>query len=78
MPGVLKLRWEANPELSSVWATYVVATGMICTDERTEQALIGFATDINHRLVTASADNRKFWTCYLDRSVAGDDFNSAV
>jgi hypothetical protein len=75
---VLKLRWEANSELSAAWATYVVATGMICTDDKTEQVLIGGVTEINHRLVTASIDNGRFWTSYFDRSVAGDDCESAV
>ena len=78
VPGVLKLRWEANPELSAAWATYVVATGIICTDEKTEQALVSAGKEINHRLVTASIDNRRFWTCFLDRSVAGDDADTSV
>ena len=78
MSGLLQLRWEANAELSAAWATYVVATGMICTDEKTEQALVDSAKEINHRLVTASTDNRRFWTCFLDRCVAGDDADTVV
>jgi hypothetical protein len=74
----MKLRWEADPELSAARAIYVVATGMPCTDAKLEHSLIGAVTEINHRLVSASIDNGRFWTCYFDRCVAGDDWTTAV
>ena len=74
----MKLRWKADTDLSAAWATYIVATGMTCTDQKAEQVLIGAVTEINHRLVSASIDIGRFWTCYLDRSVAGDACDTAV
>lgn len=74
----MKLHWEADPELSAARAIYVVATGTPCTDAKTEQSLIAAVTDVNHRLLSASIDNGRFWTGFLDRCVAGDAWAIAV
>ena len=74
----MKLHWRSDPELSAARAAYVVATGMPCTDKKTEQTLLATVNEINHRLITVSIDNGRFWTSYIDRCVAGDDRETAV
>ncbi len=74
----MKLHWRSDPELSAVRAAFVVATGMPCTDRKTEQSLVATVNEINHRLLSASIDNGRFWTGYLDRCVAGDPRDTAV
>ncbi len=76
--AVMKFRWEADPELSAARASYVLATGMVCNDRKTEQLLSGAVNEINQRLASASIDIRRFWTSYIDRMVAGDVRETAV
>lgn len=68
----MKLHWRSDPELSAARAAFVVATGMPCIDHKTEQSLVATVNEINHRLLSASIENGRFWTSYLDRCVAGD------
>ena len=76
--GDMKVNWVADAKLSAARAMFVVATGTPCTDESIEKLLIGTATEINHRLVSAAIDNGRFWTCFFDRCVAEDDFDQAA
>jgi hypothetical protein len=73
----VNLRWVAAPELSAAHATYVVATGAPCIDQRIEQLLLGSVTDINNRLVTASIDMAQFWKEYFNQVVAQTEMGEA-
>ncbi len=61
MAGKLTIRWRNDPQLSAIHAAYVVATDTVCTDRKTQQALVRPATEINNRLLSASIDVATFW-----------------
>ncbi len=61
MAAKVKIRWQADPQLSGLQAAYIVATGAACADHKTEVALLQPITEINSRLVSASLDIGKFW-----------------
>lgn len=63
------VQWLAQPELSAVHATYVVATGAPCTDPKTEGLLVGPVTEVNNRLLSASLDVGRFWKSYLQERI---------
>ncbi|MFK8113407.1 MAG: hypothetical protein AB8B91_14480 [Rubripirellula sp.] len=71
------LRWLAAPNLSAAHATYVIATGAPCTDEKTVQLLVGSVTDINNRLVTASIEMGTFWNEYFSGVLADCEMSVA-
>ncbi len=61
MAGKFTIRWQSDPQLSVIHAAYVVATDAVCSDRKTHQALVGPATEINNRLLSASIDVATFW-----------------
>lgn len=61
MAGKLTIRWRNDPQLSAIHAAYVVATDAACADKKTHQVLVRPATEINHRLLSASLDVATFW-----------------
>ncbi len=61
MAGKLSIRWRGDTQLSAIHAAYVVATDAVCSDRKTQQALVAPATEINNRLLSASVDVASFW-----------------
>lgn len=54
-----------------VHAAFVVATGGACSDNKTEQALVGPTTEINTRLLSSTVDVRGFWSALFAAVAAG-------
>lgn len=73
-----EIQWRADPDLSAAHAAYVVATGAVCTDSKTEQLLIGKVTEINNRLLSSSIDVAVFWQHYLTELLAGKQIQAAT
>lgn len=61
MAGKLTVRWRYDLQLSVIHAAYVVATDSVCSDARTQAALVQPATNLNNRLLSASIDVAEFW-----------------
>ena len=55
------IQWLSDPQLSVIHATYVVATDARCIDPKLQHALVGPATELNERLLSASVDVAAFW-----------------
>lgn len=56
------VRFQPAVDLSVIHASFVVATGAVCSDEKTESVLRGPTSEINTRLVSATVDVRSFWS----------------
>ena len=69
MSGKVSIRWTTDAQLSSIQAARVVATGSVCADRKTEQALATPITEINNRLLSASLDIGQFWQSLMNESV---------
>ncbi len=65
------VRFHPAVDLSVIHASFVVATGGVCSDQRTESALSGPTSEINTRLVSALADVRAFWSALFASVAAG-------
>ncbi|MCA9137787.1 MAG: hypothetical protein KDB00_13540 [Planctomycetales bacterium] len=63
------VRFQPAADLSVIHAAFVVATGAVCSDTKTESALRGPTSEINTRLASATVDIRAFWSA-LFASVA--------
>ena len=61
MGSPTKIHWSVSPKLSEIHAALNVAMGRRVTDQKVEQALVKPATEINHRLLSASIDVTTFW-----------------
>jgi hypothetical protein len=61
----VNIRWVAHSDLSAAHAACVVARGIPCADQKTEQLLVGPVTEINNRLLSASIDVGAFWQRYM-------------
>lgn len=65
------LRFQPAVDLSVIHAAFVVATGGVCSDQKTESALLGPTSEINTRLVSATVDVRGFWSALFASVAAG-------
>ncbi|MEL6110758.1 MAG: hypothetical protein AAFU85_32535 [Planctomycetota bacterium] len=75
--AVPKVSFDPAVELSAIHASIVVATGGVCTDPKTEAALVKPATDINTRLVSASVNVGVFWNSLFREVMAGQSGREA-
>lgn len=71
------IRFEPAVELSVIHASFVVATGGVCNDRKTELALLGPTSEINTRLVFAMADVGAYWSGLFASVAAGQDARDA-
>lgn len=71
------VRFQSAVDLSVIHAAFVVATGGVCSDEKTQVALVRKTTEINTRLVSASVDVRAFWTHLFAATAAGQRLRDA-
>ena len=69
--------WRTASDLSAAHATYVVATGGVCTDSKLESLLVDDAAQINTRLVNESVDVSRFWSQYLCEVAAQTPIDTA-
>ncbi|QDT09249.1 hypothetical protein [Planctomycetes bacterium K23_9] len=69
MAGKVSIRWQTDSPLSAIHAAHAVATGAVCNDRKTEQALAGPISDINNRLLSASLDISMFWQRLLSETL---------
>ncbi|MCO8124365.1 hypothetical protein NHH03_21680 [Stieleria sp. TO1_6] len=65
------VRFHPAADLSVIHASFVVATGGVCNDSKTEAALVQPTSEINTRLVSAQADVRTFWSGLFAAVAAG-------
>lgn len=65
------IRFQPAVDLSVVHAAFVVATGGVCSDPKTEQSLVGPTSEINTRLLSSTADIRAFWSALFASVSAG-------
>ena len=74
----VSVRWSESPNLSAIHAAYVVAAGNVCTDGKTQNALVGSATDVNNRLLSAGVDVAAFWESLFAQSLIIDDDKRSI
>ena len=77
MAAKLSIRWSVDADLSFLHAAEVVASGGLCSDRKTEQALAGPVTEINSRLLSASLDMGAFWQRLLDERLSDPNHPNA-
>ena len=65
------VRFQPAVDLSVIHAAFVVATGGVCTDQKTETALLGPTSEINTRLVSSLVDIRGFWSALFASVASG-------
>lgn len=66
------LQFKPDVRLSAVHASYVVATGAACNDQRTEKALVRGTSELNTRLLSSSIDVAIFWNQLLAATARGE------
>lgn len=71
------IRFAPAVDLSVIHAAFVVATGGVCNDPKTESALLGPTSEINTRLVSAMADIGTFWSALFASVAAGQNARKA-
>ena len=73
-----KLAWKPATVLSSIHAARLVAVSAEVTDQKLEQAIVPFATEVNNRLLSASIDASSFWSELVCDVVRESDLTAAT
>ncbi len=71
MPKKSNVRFCPATDLSVVHAAFVVATGGVSNDAKTEQSLAGPTSEINTRLLSSTIDVGGFWSSLFAAVAAG-------